>query len=136
MVDFNDDRSSPERNLFKLMDGIIYQLNKTKKMFIIMILTVMILPPITLLISSLVFAPPYEDSGPVQKKMMPGEGRHYKFFNLRIVPLIISAVWLGIGIRQWFVLSEWTKKYERYKKLQEEVDKKLEDDDNNNGAQN
>jgi hypothetical protein len=118
------------------MDGIIYQLNKTKKMFIIMILTVMILPPITLLISSLVFAPPYEDSGPVQKKMIPGEGRHYKFFNLRIVPLIISAVWLGIGIRQWFVLSEWTKKYERYKKLQEEVDKKLEDDDNNNGAQN
>ena len=136
MADFNDDRSSPERNLFKLMDGIIYQLNKTKKMFIIMILTVMILPPITLLISSLVFAPPYEDSGPVQKKMIPGEGRHYKFFNLRIVPLIISAVWLGIGIRQWFVLSEWTKKYERYKKLQEEVDKKLEDDDKNNGAQN
>jgi len=136
MADFNDDRSSSERNLFKLMDGIIYQLNKTKKMFIIMILTVMILPPITLLISSLVFAPPYEDSGPVQKKMIPGDGRHYKFFNLRIVPLIISVVWLGIGIRQWFVLSEWTKKYERYKKLQEEVDKKLEDDDNNNGAQN
>ena len=136
MVDFNDDRSSSERNLFKLMDGIIYQLNKTKKMFIIMILTVMILPPVTLLISSLVFAPPYEDSGPVEKKMIPGEGRHYKFFNLRIVPLIISAVWLGIGIRQWFVLSEWTKKYERYKKLQEEVDKKLEDDDNTNGVQN
>ena len=136
MVDFNNDKSSPERNLFKLMDGIIYQLNKTKKMFIIMILTVMILPPVTLLISSLVFAPPYEDSGPVEKKMIPGEGRHYKFFNLRIVPLIISAVWLGIGIRQWFVLSEWTKKYERYKKLQEEVDKKLEDDDNTNGVQN
>ena len=136
MGDFNNDKSSPERNLFKLMDGIIYQLNKTKKMFIIMILTVMILPPVTLLISSLVFAPPYEDSGPVEKKMIPGEGRHYKFFNLRIVPLIISAVWLGIGIRQWFVLSEWTKKYERYKKLQEEVDKKLEDDDNTNGVQN
>jgi hypothetical protein len=136
MGDFNNDKSSPERNLFKLMDGIIYQLNKTKKMFIVMILTVMILPPVTLLISSLVFAPPYEDSGPVEKKMIPGEGRHYKFFNLRIVPLIISAVWLGIGIRQWFVLSEWTKKYERYKKLQEEVDKKLEDDDNTNGVQN
>lgn len=65
MADFNDDKSSQERNLFKLMDGIIYQLNKTKKMFIIMILTVMILPPITLLISSLVFAPPYEDIDPV-----------------------------------------------------------------------
>jgi hypothetical protein len=39
-------------------------------------------------------------------------------------------VWLGIGIRQWFVLSEWTKKYQRYKKLQDEVDRKLGDDKN------
>jgi hypothetical protein len=36
-------------------------------------------------------------------------------------------VWLGIGIRQWFVLSKWSKKYERYKELQKMVDEKLED---------
>jgi len=90
----------------------------------------MILPPVTLLISSLIFAPPYDDNGVVQKHFRPGEGRPLKFFNLRIIPLVISAVWLGIGIRQWFVLSEWTKKYQRYKKLQDEVDRKLGDDKN------
>jgi len=47
------------------------------------------------------------------------------------VPLVISAAGLGIGIRQWFILSKWTKKYDRYKKLQEQVNKKL--DDSNNG---
>jgi hypothetical protein len=133
MADSNDNENRTDVNLFRIIDGIIYQLNKTKKMFIVMILTVMILPPVTLLISSLIFAPPYDDDGTVQKPLQPREGKQLKFFNLRIIPLIISAVWLAIGIRQWFVLSEWTKKYERYKKLQDEVDKKL--DDNNNDTQ-
>jgi|SRR5215813_5238695 len=130
MADSNSDKDRPDANLFRIIDGIIYQLNKTKKMFIIMLVTVMILPPVTLLISSLLFAPPYDDTSTVQKHFRSGEGRPLKFFNLRIIPLIISAVWLGIGIRQWFVLSEWTKKYQRYKKLQDEVDKRLEDDNN------
>lgn len=130
MTDSDKIKDSPDANLFRIIDGIIYQLNKTKKMFIIMLLTVMILPPVTLLISSLIFAPPYDDNGVVQKHFRPGEGRPLKFFNLRIIPLVISAVWLGIGIRQWFVLSEWTKKYQRYKKLQDEVDRKLGDDKN------
>lgn len=130
MADSDKIKDSPDSNLFRIIDGIIYHLNKTKKMFIVMLLTVMILPPVTLLISSLIFAPPYDDNGVVQKHFRPGEGRPLKFFNLRIIPLVISAVWLGIGIRQWFVLSEWTKKYQRYKKLQDEVDRKLGDDKN------
>jgi hypothetical protein len=36
-----DDR---KENLFEIMDGIILQLNKTKKMFILMIITLLILP--------------------------------------------------------------------------------------------
>jgi hypothetical protein len=133
MADSSDNKNRNDVNLFRIIDGIIYQLNKTKKMFIVMILTVMILPPVTLLISSLIFAPPYDEDVTVQKSFQPREGKQLKFFNLRIIPLIISAVWLAIGIRQWFVLSAWTKKYERYKKLQDEVDKRL--DDNNGDTQ-
>jgi hypothetical protein len=36
----------------------------------------------------------------------------------RAVPILIFLLWLGIGIGQWFVLSKWTKKYERHKELQ------------------
>jgi hypothetical protein len=46
----------------------------------------------------------------------------------RIVPILISLIWLGIGIRQWFVLSKWSKKYERYKELQKRIDEKLDFD--------
>jgi hypothetical protein len=44
----------------------------------------------------------------------------------RIVPILVSLIWLGIGIRQWFVLSKWSKKYERYKELQKRIDAKLD----------
>ena len=46
----------------------------------------------------------------------------------QLVITIISLVWLGIGIRQWFVLSKWDKRYQQFKAKQEEIDKKLDDD--------
>jgi len=46
----------------------------------------------------------------------------------RIVPFLISIIWLGIGVWHWFVLSKWSKKYERYRKLQKKIDRKLEED--------
>jgi len=53
---------------------------------------------------------------------------HGPFALVRAVPIIIFLVWLGVGIRQWFILSKWTKKYERYKELQRKVDEKLDYD--------
>src|SRR5215467_4874491 len=108
------------------MDGIISQLNRTKKMFIIMILTLMILPPISFVITFALFGPPMFFGG-----MHPegfGPGFRHGFVLARIVPILVFLVWLGIGIRQWFVLSKWTKKYERYKELQKKVDEKLDYD--------
>ena len=122
-------KDDPGHNLFKVMDGIIYQLNATKRLFIIMILSMMILPPIALLISSLLIAPPFQDSNSFPALHRDGFG--VRFFDLRILPLVISLVWLGIGIRQWFILSKWTKRYVQYKKMQENIDKKLADTNDN-----
>lgn len=119
MTDKNEKKSSD--NIFKIMDGVISQLNKTKKMFIVMILTVMILPPLSFAITSAILDPPFEH----MKNQKYGEP---SFFAFKHIPLLISLVWLGIGIRQWFVLSGWTRKYSRYKEMQEKIDKELEDD--------
>jgi hypothetical protein len=54
----------------------------------------------------------------------------------RTVPILVSLIWLGIGIRQWFVLSRWSKKYERYKELQKRVDEKLDYDNDDEGKKN
>jgi hypothetical protein len=123
-----DDNRSRE-NIFQIMDGIIVQLNKTKKMFIIMILTIMIIPPITFALTFALLGPPFpfHERGPPDRF---GPGFNPAFGIARIVPFLISIIWLGIGVWQWFVLSKWTKKYERYKELQKKIDEKLDDDNN------
>lgn len=113
-------------NLFQIMDGIISQLNKTKKMFILMIITLMILPPISFVITFTVLGPPMFFDGGMQHREGFGGTFGRGFALARAIPILIFIIWLGIGIRQWLVLSKWTKKYERYKELQKKIDEKLD----------
>ena len=60
--DNNDNKNNSDNNntrsdssIFYIMDGIIDQLNKTKKLFIIMLLTIMIIPPIAFMLTFLLF---------------------------------------------------------------------------------
>src|ERR687889_683143 len=133
--DNDDDDNTSRENVFQIMDGIIVQLNKTKKMFIIMILTIMIIPPIAFAVTFALLSPPFHfdtgsRGGPPDSLRIPPQ-----IAVARIVPILVSLVWLAIGIRQWFVLSKWSKKYERYRELQKRVDEKLEDV-NDNRAKN
>jgi len=167
------------------MDGIIDQLNKTKKLFIIMLLTIMIIPPIAFMLSFMLFGFPFHDDsqnggngwwwndggredgrhvgmhasrndeigsigagdssssninnseqtfGEIPSNTKPweeGSNSNPSFRYLPLIPVIVVLVWLGIGIRQWFVLSKWDKKYKKYKEMQKKIDEKLDKDDDN-----
>ena len=128
----NNDNKSRE-NIFQIMDGIIAQLNRTKKMFIIMILSLMIIPPIAFAVTFALLGPPFHFDAGSREGPPDSFGPPPQFAVARIIPILVSLVWLGIGIRQWFVLSRWSKKYERYKELQKRVDEKLDDDNDNRG---
>ena len=119
--------SLPTENLFKLMDGVINELNVTKRMFLMMILSIMILPPLALVVSFAIADAVTEGHPWFFLHRDP-----WVFGIARNLPLIISVIWLGVGIRQWFVLSNWAKRYQRYKDRQRQVERKLLDDDGNN----
>lgn len=140
------DPSKNHENIFEILDGIMFQMSKTKKIFMIMILTTLILPPIALLVMTSVFDSPFNEkldtrlqehlkNGDITneeyeniKSKVVDKGRTEIFFNPpQLIIFTISLVWLGIGIRQWFVLSQWDKKYQRFKQKQADVDKKLSD---------
>jgi hypothetical protein len=155
MSESNKDKNSEDKheNIFEIMDGTLAHLNKTKKMFVIMILTVLILPPIALLVAVSVFDSPFQERIQQRELMIeeleqmvsddfPQEQvdeiielldkpRGFPFFKgPQFLIFVISIIWLGIGIRQWIVLSKWSKKYERFKKKQKEIDKKLDEEGN------
>ena len=82
------------------MDGIIDQLNKTKKMFIIMILSIIIYPPISFVVTFALFGPPFPFDNTATHERF-GHRFGPGFAAARAEPFLISLIWLGIGIRQW-----------------------------------
>ena len=151
-IDYNNDKKPDKRseNIFEIMDGIIDQLNNTKRLFIAMILTVMIIPPAVFVITFELLAssnppslpsplppPPHIDNSHHKGGYRGGGplGGNLLSTITKGVPLVIGILWLGIGIRQWIVLSKWSRKYQKYKELQKKIDEKIDDEDdsvNNN----
>lgn len=122
-------KDSDRENLFQIMDGIIDQLNKTKRMFVFMIITVMVITPLSFAVTFAFFGPPFEDRWWHDRPGPPGPGPPPggPVFGLaRLIPIALVVVWLAVGIRQWLVLNKWTAKYEAYRELQRKIDEKLD----------
>jgi len=137
-------------SIFEIMDGMMFQLSKTKKMFMIMILTTLIIPPIALLAMTSAYDSPFtdrfekrledrlneqlrrgqitlEEANKIKNQFLDQQRGQVLLQPAQLVIFAISLVWLGIGIKQWLSLSKWDKKYQRYKERQKQVDKKLDD---------
>ncbi|HYZ94172.1 MAG TPA: hypothetical protein VE566_00260 [Nitrososphaeraceae archaeon] len=95
-------------NLLEILDNVIHQLDFTKKMVIIMVLSFIIVVPIIAYIGLL-------------SQSTAGVGRF-----IPIIGGVVFLVWLGVGIRQWIVFSRWTQKYRKYKEEQKKVEESLD----------
>ena len=93
---YNDKDKESNENLFQIMDGIIHQLNTTKKIFIIMILTIMIIPPLSFVITFALFGPPFpfDGSRALHERFGPSPQFGHYFGIARFIPFLISLVWL------------------------------------------
>ncbi len=134
-------KEKPVENIFRITDEIVHQLNKTKKMIILMIVSIVIVLPVTHIITFAVIGGEtvFDDDGqggpPFDDRSGGGSGGPPDSPAFRIVQAVVIGTilfWIGVGIRQWFVLSKWTKKYKQYKQLQKKVDEKLMDHDKDN----
>ncbi len=128
----------------------MFQLGKTKKIFMIMILTTLIIPPVALLVMTSAFDSPFNDRlnqrleerinercrqndvtrdecNNIKNKLIDRNRPQVLLQPPQLLIFAISLVWLGIGIKQWLSISKWDKKYQRFKEKQEQVDKKLDD---------
>lgn len=146
-----DKKENNRDNIFEIFDGIMFQLGRTKKMFLVMIITTLIIPPLVLIGITSAYDSPYQDrfkqdlDARLQSQLDRGEITedeyyliHEKFANkIQPNPLLrphqlaifgVSIVWLALGIRQWIVLSNFDKRYTQFKENQKEIDKKLDDD--------
>ena len=154
-----DKSDKRDENIFEILDGMMFQLSRTKKMFMVMILTTLIIPPVALLVMAATFDQPFDErvemrleerlkNGDIteqelnaikEKILDKGMKKKILLHPPQILIFAISVGWLGVGIRQWIVLTKWDKKYQKFKQRQEEIDKKLsenEEEEENDGKKN
>lgn len=119
LVDLSDrgKKGTAHENLLEILDNVINQLDFTKKMVIIMILSFITIVPISAVVIG-VLSESNRDLG----------------VAIPIIAAAVFIVWLGVGIRQWIVFSKWSQKYRMYKELQRKLDERL-DFDKNKGAE-
>jgi hypothetical protein len=103
----NDKEIRP--NIFQIVDSIVDNVDRTKKLVVIMLVAIVISVPLSFHLTNLLTGPPYS-YGPARI----------------LIPFLVILAFAVVGIRQWIVLSKWTKKYKEYKELQKEVDKKFD----------
>ena len=129
-------RDKPVENIFRIMDEIVGHLNKTKKMVILMIISIIIVLPVTHIITFVLIGDTgFDDGGRSRFDSSGGGPPDNPAFRI-VEAVVIGTIlfWIGIGIRQWFMLSKWTKKYKQYKQLQKKIDEKLDyDSDSDKG---
>jgi cell division protein FtsL len=123
-----DGKPIQHNNIFQIMDQIVNQLNRTKKMFLIMIVSIIIVVPGTFIVT---FALAGGSSFWNGQPHTGGPPDASAFGIARAIVIVFVLAWIAIGIRQWLVLSKWTKRYELYKELQKKIDEKLKFDNNN-----
>jgi preprotein translocase subunit SecG len=170
-------------SIFQIMDRIMNELNKTRKIFVFMFFSMMILPVTTIIIFMYTFDDPKIDRGELRANIQefnllsqklksqmiqlenldssgkqqdlqssllnseeykqtinridelsqnelkliseePQNNLHKK--EIRFITFILSIIWIILGIRQYTILSSWGKRYNRFKKQQEEIDKKFD----------
>ena len=99
--------TEPE-NLPEMLDNVIRQLDFTRKVIIIMVLSFVIIVPIIAYIGFL-------------SQTTAGIGRY-----IVIIGGAAFLAWLVVGIRQWIVFSKWLRKFRLYKERQKELEDLLD----------
>jgi hypothetical protein len=109
----DQNNSVSSENILRITDELVKQVDRTKKLVLIMILAVVVAIPVTWHVAPLV------------------TGLGFRLIGYTVIA--IAVIFLGIGVRQWMVLSKWTNNYKSYKELQKKVDEKLDFEGSNPG---
>jgi hypothetical protein len=110
-------------NIFEVLDELIFHLNTTKSTFTFMIISSFILAPLAIIVAGVfAFNPRFL---PFILDRVPGVATIMIAFIVIVV--ILSAIWLAIGIKERAFFSAWNTRFSRFMSLRERIDRELEE---------
>jgi hypothetical protein len=108
-------------SVVELLDVLISHMNTTRVVFKVMILSSIILAPLSLMLASVFVIHPFFMNRILYR--FPDVGVFLLFFIG--VSIMLASMWLYIGLSEQRFFSNWDKKFSRYISLKNQLDKEL-----------
>ena len=111
---------STRQDILALLDGFIQQIHNIRKILLGMSVSAIVLGPLAIALSIyLLFHPSFF-------AVLETENEFGLVLTVLLgAVIIISGIWLVTGIRQYYSMSQWKKRYEEYLKEKEAIDRKI-----------
>lgn len=102
------------------MEGFIEQINRIRKILLGVSVSAIVLAPLAIGLSIFLI------THPRFFRVLEGESEFGAVLSILLAAVIvISAIWLVVGVRQHLSLSSWNKRYNQYTKEKDEINKKI-----------
>lgn len=112
--------SSTRQDILTLLDSFIHQIQQIRRILLGMSVSAIILAPLAITLSIyLLFHPSFF-------AVLETENEFGLVLTVLLAAvIIISGIWLVTGIRQYYSMNQWKKRYEEYLREKEEIDRKI-----------
>ena len=111
---------STRQGILALLDGFIQQIHNIRRILLGMSVSAIVLGPLAIALSIyLLLHPSFFD-------LLDTESEFGLVLTVLLgAVIIISGIWLVTGIRQYYSMNQWKKRYEEYQKEKEAIDRKI-----------
>jgi hypothetical protein len=111
---------STRQGILALLDGFIQQMQNIRRILLGMSISAIVLAPLAIALSIyLLFHPSFF-------AILERENEFGLVLTVLLGAVIItSGTWLFTGIRQYYSMSQWRKRYEEYRREKEAIDRKI-----------
>jgi uncharacterized membrane protein len=111
---------STRQDILALLDGFIQQMQNIRRILLGMSISAIVLGPLAIALSIyLLFHPSFF-------AILERENEFGLVLTVLLGAVIItSGIWLVTGIRQYYSMNQWKKRYEQYQREKEAIDRKI-----------
>ena len=112
--------SSTRQDILSLLDSFIQQIQRIRRILLGMSVSAIVLAPMAIALSVYLFFHPSFFA------VLETENEFGLVLTVLLVSVIItSGTWLVTGVRQYYSMSQWKKRYDEYWREKEAIDRKI-----------
>lgn len=111
-------------SLLETLDELIFHMNDARAVLMVMIIASLIMAPIAIGVAVFFAAHPGFLLRLFLLRDAPSLGVFFLLYL--ILTVVLSGLWLYVGLREYSFLSRWNQRFKQYLSLKERVDRELE----------